>query len=284
VQIGEQAMKYARPKLALPDGKPPQSRLMPKFGGLPWGFPAAQWPICEECAHPMHLVAQLPGDVPGLDIVEGEVLHVFRCCWSLSCDRALMDAGIDAGKAAVTLAQTALGRGLTRPPLTAAFEADLDVPGGLSGGAKIRESAILPELWITGFDQVDDGIEPALYPQFLQRETHDQMPTEVAYPADFDSAHDTKFGGWPYWSGNGVMDDRLEGATFLFSIGSLVYPDEPIPKDYRDFDQGGPDHALLNVADSIEGDSYGIFHDFCYNAPLLLFRLADGRLLQVLAR
>lgn len=57
-------MEYWQPKLVLPDGKPPQDRLIAKIGGLPWGFAQDQWPHCGECDKPMHLACQLPGGTP----------------------------------------------------------------------------------------------------------------------------------------------------------------------------------------------------------------------------
>ena len=53
-------MRNCVPDLAVATLQPSQDRLIPKFGGLPWGFPQQIWPICRECDQPLALLAQLP--------------------------------------------------------------------------------------------------------------------------------------------------------------------------------------------------------------------------------
>lgn len=179
-----------------------------------------------------------------------------------------------------------LGQGLTRPALSAELAGTMT---GLSrviesNGHPVRESAVLPELWITEFVSGDDGVPTGLAPCFLDREAHDLLPQHHATPHDFEEERHTKFGGLPYWGGNGVMSEVLEGATFLFQIASYLTLAEEVSKDYLTLDQGGGDAALLEIAVALDGRTYGIFHDFCFNTPLMLFRLTDGQYAQVLAR
>jgi len=51
---------YWVPKFVLGSVQPDQDKLIPKLGGLPWGFPASSWPICRSCGHTMSHMAQLP--------------------------------------------------------------------------------------------------------------------------------------------------------------------------------------------------------------------------------
>src|SRR5215813_8364744 len=55
------------PRFEVATLQPPQMRLIPKFGGLPWGLPADMWPRCRECSMPMALLAQLPHHGPALE-------------------------------------------------------------------------------------------------------------------------------------------------------------------------------------------------------------------------
>lgn len=122
-----------------------------------------------------------------------------------------------------------------------------------SNGHPVRESAVLPELWITEFVSGDDGVPTGLAPCFLDREAHDLLPQHHATPHDFEEERHTKFGGLPYWGGNGVMSEVLEGATFLFQIASYLTLAEEVSKDYLTLDQGGGDAALLEIAVALDG-------------------------------
>lgn len=73
-------MRYHVPILQLAQELPPQTTLQDKFGGLPWGLPAARWPVCQACARPQSLLAQWMHDAARLDLGRaGRVLHIFQC-------------------------------------------------------------------------------------------------------------------------------------------------------------------------------------------------------------
>ncbi|RFP62797.1 MAG: hypothetical protein BJG00_002750 [Limnothrix sp. CACIAM 69d] len=73
-------MKYFVPNLKLSADLPPQNQLEDKLGGLPWGLPPDQYPICSHCGKSQSLLAQLIHHPERLDLGRsGRVLLVFQC-------------------------------------------------------------------------------------------------------------------------------------------------------------------------------------------------------------
>lgn len=75
-------MKNYIPDIRLPSefSQKAASNHLEKFGGLPVGFPQAQWPMCKSCGKPFSFIAQLQHHPERLDLgKEGRVLYVFMC-------------------------------------------------------------------------------------------------------------------------------------------------------------------------------------------------------------
>ena len=72
---------------------------------------------------------------------------------------------------------------------------------------------MLLELWVSSWTSRDDGIPAELEESLHENGRFDELPEDVAFPHDFDSALLTKAGGAPYWTANGpyLLDpsDRL---------------------------------------------------------------------------
>ena len=73
--------------------------------------------------------------------------------------------------------------------------------------------AVLLELWVSGWTSRDDGIPAELEESLHENGRFHDLPEDVVFPHDFDSALLTKAGGAPYWTANGpyLLDpsDRL---------------------------------------------------------------------------
>lgn len=159
--------------------------LVPKLGGLPWGFPQRLWPVCEGCGGQMSHLAQLPHDAPTMPVGEGRVLFIFKCESGDGCSFWEHDGGANA---VIEVERTALGDGATTP----------SAHDGLP-------PPVLREIGIVGWDAKDDGAPPELEAAFYSYGTFDDLPPDIAHPHDWAGAWCTKSGGVPYWTGNGAQ-------------------------------------------------------------------------------
>jgi hypothetical protein len=135
----------------------------------------------------MALVAQLLHEPPMVDLGGADrVLHLFACAipgestWD-------PDAGCNAG---IVLHKDDLGDALTDAPSDARSE---------EGGV-----ALNGELWITGWDEYDDGIPADTASAYFDPAQFDALPAALQNPYGFDCRWFTKAGAVPYWHGNGV--------------------------------------------------------------------------------
>ncbi|EDX83070.1 hypothetical protein S7335_248 [Synechococcus sp. PCC 7335] len=75
-------MKYFTPTFKLSADLPPQTELKEKVGGLPWGLPPQQYPICSDCGRSQTLLIQLVHHPERLDLGKpGRTLLVFQCTY-----------------------------------------------------------------------------------------------------------------------------------------------------------------------------------------------------------
>ncbi|MBB3137765.1 hypothetical protein FHS26_005533 [Rhizobium pisi] len=204
-------MRFYRPTFELAALQQPQDRLVSKLGGRPWGFPQARWPVCPDCFYPMSMVAQLEHDPPAIDLGSaGGVLHLFFCA-NLLC--LSYGAG---GCEAVILRCEEIGHGLTEQP------PDEDGNQSING-----------EVWISGWEPHDDPVPPEQVSSFYDDGDHMNLPDDIAQPFGFDSRWNTKAGGVPYWTGNGVTLDpssiTCPPFEFLLQIHQMVYIDGAAP-------------------------------------------------------
>ncbi|MGN6371182.1 MAG: hypothetical protein ACTHN5_23250 [Phycisphaerae bacterium] len=201
-------MRYFKPKFQIATLAPPQTRLLSKIGGLPWGLPAHRWP--HHCGHPQKLIAQLCHEPPMLDLGdENAVLHLFMCgeCGGINQEDTGLDAFI-----------------LNRSELHNAV-ATID-------GCDHKPEDYTPltgEAWITGWIEHDDGIPASRLSEFFDEKKLWELHREFPQIQWFDSAEETKFGGTPRWTGNGPMSFPPSPFEFLLQLGSYLFVDGPPP-------------------------------------------------------
>jgi hypothetical protein len=197
--------------------------LVHKLGGLPWGFPAGRWPVCEECGRPMSHLAQFPGQSldeqsPSLPIQADEVLFVFKCEWDSVCSFWERDGGANA---IFSVARKELGDRSTEPPVH----------------AKDGAPEILPELGVASWRVEDDGVPAELEDAFYDYGRHRELPGEMAHPYDWAAEWRTKFCGVPYWTPNGAQ--QVPPGRLLLQIDNWVQMDDGSFKEVANFCSDG---------------------------------------------
>ena len=148
-----------------------------KVGGAPIGWPR-DWPVCA-CNLPMSFLGQFTGDPLAPRLASGQTLFLFTCEHDSGCD--FWDP-VNGANACVLIPHDELGAHPT------------PIPG---------DTTVLLELWVSGWTSRDDGIPAELEESLHENGRFDELPEDVAFPHDFDSALLTKAGGVPYWTANG---------------------------------------------------------------------------------
>ena len=198
-------MKFYQPKLELAALKPPQRKLRSKFGGLPWGLPLARWSRCQSCGRLMSLLGQLCHDPPALDLGGAKhVLHLFQCqeCFGYESGN---------GNDALMIPVRELDPRMTPLP------EDEDLRGILGSDL----DRLVGELWIKGWQEVDDGLDPIPAKDVFNQRKWMELP-EAAANLMFDCRWRTKMGGVPYWTGNGPLEKPRRGYEFLFQLDNDI--------------------------------------------------------------
>ena len=160
-----------------------------KVGGAPIGWPR-DWPVCAMCSLPMSFLGQFTGDPLAPRLPAGHTLFLFTCERDSICDFWDPVAGANA---CVLIPHDELGAHPT------------SIPG---------DTPVLLELWVSKWTSRDDGIPAELEESLHENGRFHDLPEDVVFPHDFDSALLTKAGGAPYWTANGPCDlldpsDRL---------------------------------------------------------------------------
>lgn len=198
-------MKFYVPKFQIATLQPPQTRFRSKFGGLPWGLPLERWCYCQTCGKPMSLLAQLRHDPPALYLGNpDQVLHLFQCqeCFGYEPQK---------GNDAILVPFQELGKGLTEP------QPPLELLAG--------------ELWIDGWEEKDDYLDPALAKKIFDQDKWMELP-EATLQSMFEAHWRTKMGGLPYWTGNGPQHRPRRGYEFLCQLDTLIeFPGKPPKPD-----------------------------------------------------
>jgi len=212
------------PRFEVATLRPPQTQLIPKLGGLPWGFPVEMWPRCRQCSMPMALLAQLPHHGPALDFGDSRwVLHMFQCT-TAGCSTWTYDEGCNA---AFMLPREIVGEGLTQAP-----QPTSERPGyaWITGSAPVVRS-MHGELRLIGWQQHEDAIQHYMSPAYFDPYSFGQLPMEFQFPHGFNGRLRTKAGGVPYWTANGPagvpprpFDYLMQIDTFLAIEGRLPDP------------------------------------------------------------
>lgn len=207
-------MRHWFPKLVYGLNQKPQTDLLTKFGGLPWGLPTELWPICAECGRPMHFLAQLQHSAPMLDLGEGKVLHAFMCNFDSICSAWDTDSGANA---VFLLERSDLGSSLTPYP------AHLVDPKKIEG-----QFTVFLDLQLIGWDAFEDKLTNDQKPLFYDYDEFWKLDDEIAHPGNFDLMKDNKAGPIPYWTGNGPSE-RLRKANIFLQITGDMMPVQDTP-------------------------------------------------------
>ena len=85
------------------------------------------------------------------------------------------------------------------------------------------------ELWIDGWKEEDDGLDPALAIELFDQGKWMQLPKRVTNSM-FEKHWRTKMGGVPYWTGNGPLQTPSQDYEFLFQLDTRIKFDGSPPK------------------------------------------------------
>lgn len=204
--------------------------------------------MCAQCGEPMSLLLQAP-PMDGVLATPGAGTFLLFLCQRMRplgiCD--FWDGG--SGANAVLLV----------PPSEVGVE-PTPAPAG---------TPVLARVWSTGWEVADDRVDPALEPQFYDERYWD-LPAEVARPFDFDPRYDTKVGGVPSWTANGVVGVP-PGVRMVLQVASgLSVPDSL--EDVRAAIEGRP---LAECSEDETGRWLTIANQ-CLDGTAFLFALDDG--------
>jgi len=239
-------MRYFIPHFQIATLAEPQTRLLSKIGGLPWGYPLDLWPHC--CGQPQRLLAQLQHEPPMLDLGDSNaVLHLFQC---LEC------GGIDdCGRGSVLLERSQLSDSLTTID-ESGYEPTLDNP-------------LIGELWIDGWTAADDGIPCSRLTEFFRHEAMWTLQKEFTQIDWYGYRERTKFGGTPRWTGNGPMGFPTGAFEFAFQIDNDVCLIGKMPKAdevgcyVSELNSSGSDWITTLPTDKAKRPNapWGLFHE-----------------------
>jgi hypothetical protein len=98
----------------------------------------------------------------------------------------------------------------------------------LSGILGSHLDQMVGELWIDGWTEQDDGLDPSLATELFNQDSWMKLPEDEMYPM-FESRWRTKMGGIPYWTGNGPLHQPSPGYEFLFQIDTNIPMQGPAP-------------------------------------------------------
>ena len=73
------------------------------------------------------------------------------------------------------------------------------------------------ELWIDGWNEIDDGLDSSLSTHIYDDETWMRLPRDIVHSM-FETHRRTRMGGIPYWTGNGPPGQPEPGYKFLFQL------------------------------------------------------------------
>jgi hypothetical protein len=160
---------------------PAQTQLEDKVGGLPWGLPIQQWPICSCCESPQALVAQLVHHSERFDLGrDGRVLFIFKCnSFQISCPTHEPNSE---AQTSFILDPEELLTGLTCPPSEVRAEEEIRVID-----------------WLIE----DDGV-PEQYSAASYQASRQNLPEEIQEKLH---EYEMKLGGIPDWENLHYLPD-----------------------------------------------------------------------------
>lgn len=185
-------MRYYLPVLEPAELLEPQQTYQDKLGGLPFGLPSVQWPLCKDCGKPQSLLAQFTHHPERLNLGRlGRVLSVFQC----NHDPGMCSTweGGSGSNACVITEPEENTNSLTQPPSP--------------------ETAVEREARILEWREEDDGFDEDEAARFLKADAYSELPrlkTKLV-PAG------TRLGGVPHWI---QSPDEAPGSPWRF-VGQL---------------------------------------------------------------
>jgi len=211
-------VNYFVPRLRLGMMCPPQTTYCDKIGGLPWGLPKKQWPLCRQCRKPLTFNAQFSHDTSRLNLgAAGRVLFIFTCNHNPGfCDTWEADSGANA---VFFVDGVELSKSLTPAP---SISTDVE-PEGLVFGWRKRKDRITASEYKRLFDDKTAGL--------------------VKYQRSISG--ETKFGGAPLWLQGGCISLPKPKGKFLLQLNHG-----------HDFEGRPPTAEELDVAPSIKGQKF----------------------------
>lgn len=261
-------MRNFIPELEVATLLPPQTCLIPKFGGLPWGLSLHLWPDCRECGRPMALLAQLPHMPPALDLGDPQwVLHLFQCT-TAGCSTWSYDEGCNA---AFVTPRGLLSEGLSHHPAFPSLDVHEERHSGEISSSSAKEFAMHGEIWIKGWREHEDEIPEHLHASYFDPDRFYKLPKELQFPHDFESCLATKAGGAPYWTANGPSGlPEIPGAPFeyLMQIDTHLCLRGPAPAPsligcdvYFFHGDSGMETHSVSEADRKENAPWSVMHE-----------------------
>lgn len=181
-----------------------------KIGGAPWGFPRERWPRCATCGQAQRFLAQCPGGEHLPRLGAEESVYIFKCENETICDFWDPHSGCNQ---VFLLKHNELSPGYTQQP-------PVDYPDPEFG-----------EYTVASWRVFEDPIPATREADFYDAEAFFALPEELAVPHDFDTNQSTKFGGAPYWTGNGVPAEIASNMRVLGQLNSWICTLEH-PEDY----------------------------------------------------
>lgn len=195
-----------------------------RFGGVPHGLAAADWPYCGECGRSLSLIAQLAHHEDRLPLGRaGRMLFAFQCNHEPgTCETWDQDSGANA---AFVVEPEAIGDRDTPTPL------DAPPPD--------------PVAFVTGWTQEEDGLTAEEASAFFSDETIAALGEDLI---DEERHGGTHLGGIPCWIQS--ADEAPRGWRFLGQIADGHEFEEEIVPGHNFGDMG---IAYLFAQDQEEG-------------------------------
>lgn len=173
-------MKYFVPKLEEAGEFNSQVESKEKLGGLPFGLPTENYPVCKECGNPMSLLVQLFHHYERLNLGKnGRVLFIFQCN-NLKKFSLCSTWDDDSGANACFIVEP--------EDLTSQTE---KLPEGDFRSEK--------EFWIADWETCDDGLLEEVSEIFLDEQKYHEVEDDGLEEFYKNLKEETKFGSVPFW-------------------------------------------------------------------------------------
>ncbi len=183
-------------------------QLTEKFGGLPWGLPIEQWPLCRECGNPQTHLATLIHHAERLDLgAEGRAVLIFQCGHTpneTNCEAMDADSGANA---VIFLDAKDIGTELMTPP----------APGAS------REI----EMRIISWEERHDLVTPGMEASFYNADGFWDQPDEARQTVEDSIEDGARLGSVPCWVQE--PEDIDPDLYFAAQLAMYYHFPDPVP-------------------------------------------------------